>query len=503
MMEKHTTAYYLNLLQQQDLVEDFDLRGSEDKKIRHLSYDSQDMEYNTLFICKGIHFKEEYLFDAEKKGAVCYISEKRFEGTSLGYILVKDIKRAMATLADHFYNHVWKNINMIGITGTKGKSTVTYFLKYIIDDFARDMGNKKCGIISSIETYDGTNEFESHLTTPEAVMLHRHIDNAVKKGIDYLVMEVSSQALKYDRTYGILYDIGCYLNLGQDHISPLEHSDFEDYKESKMKLFEQSRMTVLNCDGDFANEVAKRAEASPFTEKIFTFACDKPADLIGYDIRSGKKEIRFKVRCEAFDEEFQIGLPGIFNVSNALAAISMAYLLNIPMKNIKRGLKQAKVSGRMEVFSSEDESITVFVDYAHNKMSFETLFKSIKQEYRDSEIFIVFGCPGKKALGRRKELGEVAGLYADMCFLTEEDAGEEDAHKISEEIAGYIVKKGGNYEIIDDRREAVFEAVRRAGKNTVILVTGKGRETRQKRGIEYIDTPSDVDYVIEALKYKS
>lgn len=501
-MEIYSISRYLEVLQEENLVQTFELMSKDEERIRHISYDSNDMEYNTLFICKGVHFKEEYLLSAASCGAVCYISEKKYDSCNLPYIIVTDIKRAMAILADYFYNQAWKDIDMIGITGTKGKSTVTYFLKYILDDFAKDMSEERCAVISSIGTYDGTNEFESHLTTPEAVMLHRHINNAVRHGIKHLIMEVSSQALKYDRTYGIDYDIACYLNLGQDHISPLEHPSFEDYKDSKMKLFDQCKKAVINVDGEFVEEVMNRAKSSPITERVFTFACDREADLMGYDIVSMKKGITFKAKCNAFNEEFQIGLPGIFNVSNALAAISMAYLLNIPMKNIKRGLKKAKVSGRMEVFSSADESITVFVDYAHNKMSFETLFKSIKQEYPESEIYIVFGCPGKKALGRRKELGEVAGMYADMCFLTEEDAGEEDAHKISEEIAGHIVKKGGKFRIIDDRREAIFKAIETAEKNTVILVTGKGRETRQKRGLEYIETPSDVEMVIQALKNK-
>lgn len=501
-MQVYSISEYLNILQKANLVSDFDLKSTGEKRVRHISYDSNDVDYNTLFICKGIHFKEEYLISSQTKGTVCYISEKRYESSDLPYIIVSDIKRSMAIVADYFYNNIWKNINMIGITGTKGKSTVTYFLKYIIDDFAKDFNKEKCAVISSIETYDGTDKFESHLTTPEAVMLHKHIDNAVRHNMEYLVMEVSSQALKYDRTYGIVYDISCYLNLGQDHISPLEHKDFEDYKESKMKLFDSGKVAVINKDGEYAEEVIRRAEASNVNERIVTFACDREADLVGYDIVSGKKGITFRCKCEAFDEEFHIGLPGIFNVSNALAAISMAYIMNIPMNNIKNGLKKARVSGRMEVFTDPNETVTVFVDYAHNKMSFETLFKSVKKEYPNSKIFIVFGCPGKKALGRRKELGEIAGEYADMCFLTEEDAGEEDAHRISEEIAGYIEKTGGEYEIIDDRRMAIFEAVRRADENTVILVTGKGRETRQKRGIEYVDTPSDVDYVIEALRQR-
>lgn len=187
-MQVYSISEYLDILQKENLVRDFNLKSTGEKRVRHISYDSNDVDYNTLFICKGIHFKEEYLISTQTKGAVCYISEKRYESSDLPYIIVSDIKRSMAIVADYFYNNIWKNINMIGITGTKGKSTVTYFLKYIIDDFAKDFHKEKCAVISSIETYDGSDKFESHLTTPEAVMLHKHIDNAVRHNMEYLVI---------------------------------------------------------------------------------------------------------------------------------------------------------------------------------------------------------------------------------------------------------------------------------------------------------------------------
>jgi UDP-N-acetylmuramoyl-L-alanyl-D-glutamate--2,6-diaminopimelate ligase len=156
----------------------------------------------------------------------------------------------------------------------------------------------------------------------------------------------------------------------------------------------------------------------------------------------------------------------------------------------------------MEIFHNEDETLTVVVDYAHNQMSFESLFASTKKEYPGKKIFIVFGCPGKKAVGRRKELGDIAGEYADKSFITEEDAGEEPVREISEEIVSHIKEQGGNCVMIDDREEAIKKAINEADGDTVILITGKGRETRQKRGIEYIETPSDVEYVLRFLKEK-
>lgn len=506
--QTHTLKDYLDKLNALGIVDSSDLMESAGQHVHKLTFNSKEVMFGTLFICKGVHFKAEYLEEAKNKGAFAYISEKPYEEAGMPYIIVSDMRTAMAVLADYYYNQVWQDICMIGLTGTKGKSTTTYFLKAILDDYSKAACEPETAMLSSIDTYDGKQRFESHLTTPESVVLHGHIYNAVKSGIKYMTMEVSSQALKYKRTAGITYDIGCFLNLGEDHISPIEHPSFEDYAQSKLILFDQSKTCIVNSDCEFAGEVIKRAESSEVCERILTFGVDEgagsensAADITGYDIKPDRKGITFRAKGEGFDEELRIGLPGIFNVSNALAAVTIAYSLNIPMEYIRSGLKRARVSGRMEVFSDESGDITVIVDYAHNVMSMEALFESTRKQYPDSHITIVFGCPGTKAIRRRKELGEIAGRYADMSYLTEEDPGEEEVHAISEEIARHVAGQGGKYEIIDDREEAITKALSDAkDQKTVVLVTAKGRETRQKRGLEYIDVESDVDIVKRVLK---
>lgn len=499
--QTHTLKEYSDKLADLGIVTECDLAGRADQHVHQLTFDSKEVGFGTLFICKGVHFKAEYLDEAKRKGAFAYVSEKRYDSSDMPCIIVNDMRTAMAALADYFYNRVWQDICMIGLTGTKGKSTTTYFLKAILDDYSKAAGEPETAMLSSIDTYDGRRRFESHLTTPEAVVLHGHIDNAVKSGIKFLTMEVSSQALKYKRTAGIVYDIGCFLNLGEDHISPIEHPSFEDYSESKLILFDQSRNCIVNMDCDFAGRVIERAMSGDVCERILTFGIDNDADIIGYDIKPNRKGITFRAKGDGFDEEISIGLPGIFNVSNALAAVAIAYSLNIPMEYIKSGLKRARVSGRMEVFSDESGDLTVIVDYAHNVMSMEALFDSTRKQYPDSHITIVFGCPGTKAIRRRKELGEIAGKYADMSYLTEEDPGEEDVHAISEEISRHVAGQGGKFEIIDDREKAITKALHDAkNQKTVVLVTAKGRETRQKRGLEYIDVESDVDIVKRVLK---
>lgn len=518
---RHTLKDYLNILEDLGVVTDCDLKEN-DTPVENLTFDSKEVSEGTLFICKGVHFKEEYLAEAADKGAFAYVSEKKYDGSGMPYIIVNDMRTAMAALADQFFNQTWKDICMIGLTGTKGKSTTTYFLKAVLDDYSEAKGQPETAMLSSIDTYDGKQRFESHLTTPEAVVLHGHIHNAVNSGIKFMTMEVSSQALKYKRTHGIKYNVGCFLNLGEDHISPIEHPSFEDYAQSKLILFDQSRICIVNADSDYSDKVIERAKKSDVTEKIITFGTDPSADIYGYDLKPDRNGITFKAGYNGKDEEFRIGLTGMFNVSNALATIAIAVSQDIPVEYIKSGLERARVSGRMEVFSNDSGDITVIVDYAHNVMSMQALFDSCMEEYPDDNITIVFGCPGTKAIRRRKELGEIAGKYASMCYLTEEDPGEEEVHKISEEIAVHVAEQGGSYEIIDDREEAIKKALYDAaaynasekdaseksaseknkteGRKSVVLVTAKGRETRQKRGLEYIDVESDVSIVERVLK---
>ena len=231
---RHTLNQYLELLEKNGIVKSHKISGL--KEVGYISYNSSDVCENTLFICKGANFKKEYLINALSDGAICYISDKDME-TDSDYIIVSDIRRAIALVANFYYENIWNKLKLVGITGTKGKSTTAYFIKYIIDEYLKSENKPASAIVSSIDTYDGVIEEESHLTTPEAFELHKHFKNAADSGIEYLTMEVSSQGLKYDRVYGIKYNVGCFLNIGVDHISDVEHPNADDYFYSKMLIF--------------------------------------------------------------------------------------------------------------------------------------------------------------------------------------------------------------------------------------------------------------------------
>ena len=498
-MEYYSLKAYADLLDQAGLLVEADLKGRESQPVRWLTYDSRTVREGTLFICKGAAFKEEYLEGAAWAGAGAYVSEKKYEaGDDLPCLIVRDIRKAMPPLAEMFFNYAWKKLKITALGGTKGKSTSAYYMKAIVDDYMAASGGAESAVISSIDDYDGVTRTESHITTPESVELHEHMFNAVSSGITYMEMEASSQALKYDRVDNMRFDVGVFLNISEDHISPIEHKDFEDYLSSKMKMFALTDHAVINLDADCIDRVKKEAEAAG---DVHTFSTKDPsADYYAYDIHKDGKEIVFQVKCQHFDSEFRLTMPGLFNVENAAAAIAAADILGIPESYIRSGLYRARSSGRMELFASRDGLVTAVVDYAHNKLSFEKLFGSTRQEYPDHDIVAIFGCPGYKAYIRRRDLGLIAGSYCSKVYLVAEDPGKEPPAHISGQIAAYVREQGCPYEIIEDRGAAIHKAILECKRPTVILITGKGNETRQKYGTTYAPCISDVEYVKRYIK---
>ena len=221
---------FLTMLKEKGLVEDFDISDVCDRQVGYISYNSMDVRENTLFICKGMNFKNEYLEDAIKKGAFCYIAEKEIK-KGFPHIIVSDMRRTLSEVGGLYYDRIWNDtLTMVGITGTKGKSTTATFVKSIMDDYCISNGEKEIGFISGIYNYDGERKEKSKkMTTPETLQLHKLLDSCSRNGCHYLVMETSSQALKYGRTDALKYKVGCFLNISEDHISDREHPDIEDY----------------------------------------------------------------------------------------------------------------------------------------------------------------------------------------------------------------------------------------------------------------------------------
>ncbi len=273
--------------------------------------------------------------------------------------------------------------------------------------------------------------------------------------------------------------MGAFLNIGEDHISPLEHPDFADYFASKLLLFDQAQVACVNRDCDRAWEIR---QAAARCSRVVDFSCrEEGAQLYADRVFRQEGGASFRVRTPRYKGAFTLPMPGFFNVENALAALACAEALGAPEEPCVRGLRHASVPGRMETYSSAGGERTVVVDYAHNAMSLEALLSSVREEYPDRELTVVFGCTGGKGLDRREGMGRAAGRWADRIFLTEDDPGGERVEDICAQIARYVSPSGKPWRVVPDRADAVEEAIATAAPPAVVVLAGKGAEIAQKR----------------------
>lgn len=433
----------------------------------------------TLFMCKGRAFKREYLLSAIEQGAVAYASETDYD-VDVPLLLVNDIRKALGAAADLAYDHPSGKLAVCAFTGTKGKTTSAYYLKSVLDEHARRAGERPAGLLSSIEFDDGEQSGTSKLTTPESFELEYHLACAAKSGMRHLVMEASSQALKYQRTFGVEFAVGAFTNIGEDHISPIEHPDFEDYFSSKLRMFKQSRVAVVNLDMDHVDRVLAAAGTR---KRVVTYALDDAsADVFAEKLVHTDRGVVATVRTPRFTRDILVATPVRFNVSNALGAIACAEALGIDEESIVHGFETLRVPGRMELYPTASGKIVGVVDYAHNGMSLETLLRDLRDNYPDRELVTVFGATGGKGADRRETMGVAAGKLADRIVITEDDPGPEDPVDICDTIAHFAEEQGNHaWQIVLDREEAIRTAVRETERPAVVIVTGKGQETRMLR----------------------
>ena len=512
-MKIKTLSEYISMLEREGLlVSVMGQAGSATSiEVKDVSYNSILSGEGTLFICKGANFKVQYLKDALEKGAVACVTEENASWLSqfeevldlVPVLVVSNIRRAISRISAMYYDRSWdEGLKLVGLTGTKGKSTTATMIKSILDVHC----GREIGFSSGIYNYDGQNREKSVLTTPETIELHRILDNCVKNNCRYLVMEVSSQALKYDRTLDLNYEVCGFLNISEDHISEAEHKDMEDYFTSKMKILDQSRIACINQDMDPEYLGRVLEEAVKKCEKTVTFGFGEGADVRGLSVKElpGKLILSVCIRKEStgvYEYEFTVNIGGIYNASNALMAIAAAVSLNVPVEDIRKGLERVKVPGRMELYTIPEKSVDIIVDYAHNKMSYEALFDYVHRTYPDRKVGFVFGCVGEKAFNRRKEAGEVAEKNADFIVITELDPGKEDINKICQEVLDHIDHKE-KARIITDRDKAVKAALETADElgNFVVVLAGCGTGGHIKRKEGLMEFATDGERVQKYLE---
>ena len=452
-------------------------------RIDNISYDSNNIPENTLFVCKGFTFKREYLVSAVEKGAVCYIACEDY-GLSVPAIITDDTRKALAVVSSLYYGNPALELTLCGITGTKGKTTTTYFLKSILDAWR----GKRTAVLSTVEMYTGDKSVEAHLTTPESLELHQRFSEAAANKTDYLTMEVSSQAYKLSRVFGVNFNVGIFLNIGLDHIGPLEHENYEDYFNCKLQLMKNCDTAIINRNSFDFEKI--KAVASKNARRVIVFGYGADCDIYVENITKEKPGFSFDVCGDGLRSRFRIRMEGRFNIQNALAAIAAARVFGIPDDKIQDGIGNAQVKGRMNIF--ENKGVMVIVDYAHNYLSFSELFKSLREDYPGHKLTVVIGCPGGKAYIRRKDIGTLCGEFADYTVLTEEDPGFESVQDICREMATYIEPWNKPYDIIPDRTAAIENTIAAAGPGDIIILAGKGEELYQKENGKYVFYESDL-----------
>lgn len=449
-------------------------------EISDIVYDSRKAIADTMFVCLcGARFDaHEYAESAYKNGCRCFMVERKLNVPDDAIqIKVDNTRASLAVASANFFEHPTTRLKVIGITGTKGKTSTAHLVKALLE-----ANGNKCGIIGTVGAYYDDVEIPTVNTTPESYELQKIFRIMLDNGCEYCVIEVSSIGLMAHRVDCVQFEVGAFTNLSPDHIGPNEHPDFEDYMYWKSVLFEIAKHAVINIDDPAYSEMIKNCK-SPIT----TYSLNN-ADVTATNVSLLKNNrfIGISFDCKTPVAKFytEVALPGYFNVYNALAAISILHTLKIDVSNCIDALKEVRVRGRAEcVYVCDDYD--VIIDYAHNGLSMKSMLDTLKS-YPHNRVIALYGAVGGRTQLRRKELGLITGKECDLSVLTSDDPDFEDPWDIINEIGSYVKQAGGEFIGIPDRGEAVEYALGILEKGDILLLAGKGHEQYMKINGEYV-----------------
>ena len=459
-------------------LEGIKAKGNVDLEIKGIEKNSKEVKEGYMFVAiKGFSTDgHKYVESAIENGAIVVMVEEGCDLKALNIpenvtiLMVPDTRKALAICSSNFYGNPSAQLKLIGVTGTKGKTTTTYMIRDILEK-----QGIKVGLIGTVASYIGDKKIaDNENTTPESLKLQEILYKMEKEKCEVAVMEVSSQSLKLNRVDGCKFEIGVFTNFSKDHISQKEHQSMEEYYESKVKLFTMCKYGFINSDDIYANKLPELVPECTFK----TYGIDNPSELLAKDITVTNSSVDFKVKIGDKNQRVKTGIPGRFSVYNSLAAISVASRFNCSVENIQESLLNVRVPGRSELVDNEKE-LTIMIDHAHTPESLENILSTVR-EYTQGKVICVFGCGGDRDAGKRSIMGEISGIYANHTIITSDNPRSEKPEDIISQIEKGIKKTKGSYECITDRKKAIETGIKMLHKKDILVIAGKGHELTQE-----------------------
>ncbi len=450
-----------------------------DKDIKGIAYDSRNVKDEYVFICiQGLKTDgHDYIESAIVNGAKVIIVDKELPNVNIltkekgvTIIKVEDSRMALSKISNNFYNNPSQRIKVIGVTGTNGKTSITYLINSILE------ANKvKCGLLGTINNKISNKIIDTDRTTPEAPELNKLFDLMVDNNIEVCTMEVSSHALEMKRVEDIKFNIGIFTNLTSDHLD--YHLNMENYKNSKLKLFyKTSELNIINIDDKYGMEIFE--ELKSLETPLITYGLSESCDIQAKNIKMENSYSEFTLVTPKFSGSIKLNIPGLFSIYNLLAAISACYSLGYNFNEITKGVYDIRpIRGRFELVKN-NRGVNVIIDYAHTPDALENVLKTIKQ-FAKRKVIVVFGCGGDRDTLKRSDMGKIASELSDYCIITNDNPRSEDPNKIIMDILHGINDRKSICKVITDRKQAIRTAITISEKDDFVLIAGKGHETYQ------------------------